>query len=44
VLVVSPDNRDALHLNSTTDQSHVHHVTDDLAGFLKRLAPRDQKE
>ena len=39
VLVVSPDNRDAEHLNSTTGgtaQEHIHHITDDLAGFLEQ--------
>lgn len=43
VLVVSPDNRDAEHLNRTTGgaaQAHIHHVTDDLAGFLGALAAR----
>jgi len=37
VLVVSPENRDAEHLNRTTGgtaQEHIHHITDDLAGFL----------
>ena len=47
VLVVSPDNRDALHLNHAgggTDQQHIHHITDDLAAFLAALATRlDQK-
>ena len=41
VLVVSPENRDAEHLNSTTGdtaQAHIHHITDDLAGFLEGLA------
>jgi putative hydrolase of the HAD superfamily len=41
VLVVSPDNRDASKLNETTggtDQSHIHHVTHDLAGFLGDVA------
>ncbi len=41
VLVVSPDNRDAEHLNRAaggTDKAHIHHITDDLAGFLGRLA------
>ena len=43
VLVVSPDNRDAEHLNRKTGgtaQEHIHHVTDDLAGFLEGLAPQ----
>ena len=38
VLVVSPENRDAEHLNRTTggtDQQHIHHITDDLAAFLQ---------
>ncbi len=37
VLVVSPENHDAQHLNKATGgtaQEHIHHVTDDLAGFL----------
>jgi putative hydrolase of the HAD superfamily len=41
VLVVSAENRDAEHLNRATggtDKAHIHHVTDDLAGFLGRLA------
>ena len=41
VLVVSPGNRDAEHLNRATggtDKVHIHHITDDLAGFLERLA------
>jgi putative hydrolase of the HAD superfamily len=41
VLVVSPENHDAEHLNRTTGgtaRDHVHHVTDDLAGFLAGLA------
>ena len=41
VLVVSPENRDAEHLNRATggtDKTHIHHITDDLAGFLGRLA------
>jgi putative hydrolase of the HAD superfamily len=40
VLVVSPENRDAEHLNRETGgaaQVHIHHVTDDLAGFLAAL-------
>jgi putative hydrolase of the HAD superfamily len=41
VLVVSPENRDAEHLNRTTggtEKAHIHHITGDLAGFLERLA------
>jgi putative hydrolase of the HAD superfamily len=38
VLVVSPENGDALRLNGNTDVPHVHHVTADLASFLKGLA------
>lgn len=41
VLVVSPENRDAEHLNRATggtNKVHIHHITDDLAGFLGRLA------
>jgi putative hydrolase of the HAD superfamily len=40
VLVISPDNRDAEHLNRATGgtgQAHIHHVTDDLARFLTEL-------
>ncbi len=40
VLVVTPENRDAEHLNAATGgmgQAHVHHVTDDIAAFLGRL-------
>jgi putative hydrolase of the HAD superfamily len=40
VLVVSPENRDAEHLNQAsggTAQPHIHHVTGDLAGFLASL-------
>ena len=40
VLVVSPENRDAEHLNKATGgtaQEHIHHVTDDLASFLAGL-------
>jgi putative hydrolase of the HAD superfamily len=40
VLVVSPENRDAEHLNRATGgiaQQHIHHVTDDLASFLAGL-------
>ncbi|MFN0191474.1 MAG: pyrimidine 5'-nucleotidase [Aestuariivirga sp.] len=40
VLVVSPDNKDAAHLNAGTAGEHVHHVTGDLAAFLKNLAAR----
>lgn len=43
VLVVSPGNRDAEHLNRTTGgvgQAHIHHVTGDLAGFLSGLVRR----
>jgi putative hydrolase of the HAD superfamily len=47
VLVTSPDNKDAAHLNAIhggAGEAHVHHVTDDLAGFLSRIAAtRDQK-
>ena len=42
VLVVSPENRDAEHLNRATGGSareHVHHITGDLAGFLTDLFP-----
>jgi len=41
VLVVSPENHDAAHLNRSTGgeaQDHIHHVTDDLTGFLEGLA------
>jgi putative hydrolase of the HAD superfamily len=41
VLVTSPDNKDAEHLNRLhggAGEAHVHHVTDDLAAFLTRLA------
>jgi putative hydrolase of the HAD superfamily len=34
VLVTHEDNRDAKHLNEGRDGAHVHHTTDDLAGFL----------
>jgi len=40
VLVVSPENGDAERLNRDsggTAQDHIHHVTDDLAGFLAGL-------
>jgi putative hydrolase of the HAD superfamily len=40
VLVVSPENRDAEYLNRTTggtQQEHIHHITDDLAGFLANI-------
>jgi putative hydrolase of the HAD superfamily len=41
VLVVSPDNRDALHLNRSPGgeaAAHIHHVTGDLTAFLQGLA------
>jgi putative hydrolase of the HAD superfamily len=38
VLVTSPDNHDAAHLNRTAGDAHIHHVTGDLAGFLSGLA------
>ena len=41
VLVVSPENLDAEHLNRATGgtaKDHIHHITDDLAGFLQGLA------
>ncbi len=38
VLVTSPDNHDAVHLNRATGDEHIHHVTGDLAGFLSGLA------
>jgi putative hydrolase of the HAD superfamily len=41
VLVTSPDNKDAIHLNALhggAGEAHVHHVTDDLAGFLAGIA------
>lgn len=34
VLITSDENGDANHLNAETIGQHVHHVTDDLAGFL----------
>jgi putative hydrolase of the HAD superfamily len=37
VLIKSDDNRDANHLNEGSDDAHVHHVTDHLAGFLKHV-------
>ena len=40
VLVVSPENKDAEHLNKATGgtaQEHIHYVTDDLASFLAGL-------
>ncbi|MGQ0486000.1 MAG: pyrimidine 5'-nucleotidase [Hyphomicrobiales bacterium] len=43
VLVVSPENRDAEHLNRAsggTGKAHIHHITDDLAGFLADLGGR----
>ena len=45
VLVVSPENKDAEHLNKQTGgtaQEHIHYVTDDLASFLAGLT-RDLK-
>lgn len=45
VLVVSPENKDAEHLNKQTGgttQQHIHYVTDDLASFLAGLT-RDLK-
>jgi putative hydrolase of the HAD superfamily len=41
VLVTSPDNLDAAHLNGLDqDRSHVDHVTDDLARFLTDVAQK----
>ena len=43
VLVVSPENRDAEHLNRTTGgtaQAHIHHITDDLAAFLSGVVAK----
>ena len=40
VLVTSPENKDAEHLNKATGgtaQNHIHYVTDDLASFLTGL-------
>jgi putative hydrolase of the HAD superfamily len=37
VLVTSPDNRDAQHLNGDGTPDYVHHVTDNLPGFLASL-------
>ena len=40
VLVTSPENHDAEKLNSASggiEQAHVHHVTSDLAEFLKTI-------
>jgi putative hydrolase of the HAD superfamily len=37
VLVTSPDNHDAEHLNRASGQEHIHHVTGDLAAFLADL-------
>jgi putative hydrolase of the HAD superfamily len=40
VLVTSPENHDAEKLNSASggiEQPHVHHVTCDLAAFLKSI-------
>jgi putative hydrolase of the HAD superfamily len=45
VLVVSPENHDAEHVNRATGgtaQQHVHYVTDDLAGFLANLVDERQ--
>jgi putative hydrolase of the HAD superfamily len=47
VLVVSPDNHDAMRLNAATggsDLPHVHHVTDDLSGFLRSLPRHRARE
>jgi putative hydrolase of the HAD superfamily len=47
VLVVSPQNRDAEHLNAAsggTAQDHIHHITDDLAGFLVGVVESNRKE
>ncbi len=47
VLVVSDQNRDAAHLNATSggvDQKHIHHITDDLAGFLGAIVAHQGKE
>jgi len=41
VLVTSPDNKDARHLNALhggEGEPHVHYVTDDLVGFLEGIA------
>ncbi len=46
VLVTSPENHDADTLNSASggiEQPHVHHVTSDLAGFLKSVNVSRQK-
>ncbi len=43
VLVVSPENHDAEHLNKATGgvgQTHIHHITDDLARFLAAIVSR----
>jgi putative hydrolase of the HAD superfamily len=43
VLVVSPDNHDASHLNAATggvEQAHVHHVTSNLSAFLEDIVVR----
>jgi putative hydrolase of the HAD superfamily len=45
VLVISPENRDAEHLNRATGgtaQQYVHYLTDDLAGFLANLVQEHQ--
>jgi putative hydrolase of the HAD superfamily len=47
VLVVSDQNRDAAHLNAASggvEQTHIHHVTDDLAGFLGAIVAHQGKE
>jgi putative hydrolase of the HAD superfamily len=41
VLVTSPDNKEAAHLNALhggAGEPHIHHVTGDLAGFLSNVA------
>jgi putative hydrolase of the HAD superfamily len=40
VLVTSPENHDANLLNGGAHGQHVHHVTDDLAGFLHGLVAK----
>jgi len=43
VLVTSPDNKEAAHLNAVhggEGRAHVHYVTDDLASFLSEVAAR----